>query len=662
MAAGARRLAAIVFTDVADYTAMAQADEAGTLRLVRALEGLIRPVLALHHGRHVKSMGDGLLLEFPSALEALQGAVEIQRRIHELPPTGGAPPVRLRIGIHLGDVEERDNDVLGDAVNIASRIESAAEPGSICFSSQVFDQVRNKVPYRLQGLGPTALKGLRSPVELYRVVLPWDGADRGTAVEGPSSLPRLAVLPLANISPDAKDEYFADGLTEELIAVLSRIQGLRVIARTSVSHYKSTSRTIAQIGEELGVTSVLEGSVRKAGNRLRITLQLIDVASQEHRWAESYDRELDDVFAIQSQVAEQTASALRLELLGRERDALRRRPTSNMEAYQHFLQGIFAYHQTFAEMTPRNVERTVGYFEAALAADPQFAAAHAYIANILIAAGGEEMPSREAFARARRSVDRALELDASSSEAWSARGNLLLQAETNWEGAEQALRTAISLNPSNSSAHFWYGFLLGSLQRYDEALREFESVVQLDPLWGSSGLMVIRGHQLSGDFERAAQLASQLIDRHPDLPWFHIILADILLGQGRPEEARKELRLAEGPAPRPFLTWVRAALLASLGEPGEARRILAEREVNPHRPYVRATRVAGLYLAVGERERALALLERDTEEGERTLWIDYQLPWFDPVRDDPRFVTLLRELRLPTTPPGRLRTPKTGSQ
>jgi len=335
--ASVRRLSAIMFTDVVGSTASAQANEAEALKLRDEQAGLVRPLFAAHHGREVKSMGDGFLSEFDSALRAVQCAIDIQQHLHERNSQAGVTPIELRIGIHLGDVEQRDTDIFGDAVNIASRVEPLASPGGICISGEVFSQIRNKIPNKFEKLPPTALKGVQAPVDIYRIALPWVTRDAPASSGGPTG---IAILPFANISPDPKDEYFADGLTEELITVLSQIRELRVIARSSVTPYKSTSKGVAQIGAELGVSSILEGSVRKAGSQLRITAQLIDVASQGHVWANSYNRELTDVFAVQVELAQQVADALRVELRASERAQIAARPMVKPDSYLSYLKGL----------------------------------------------------------------------------------------------------------------------------------------------------------------------------------------------------------------------------------------------------------------------------------------------------------------------------------
>ncbi|MFZ1023453.1 MAG: adenylate/guanylate cyclase domain-containing protein, partial [Thermoplasmata archaeon] len=285
--ASTRRLSAIMFTDMVGSTSSAQANEAEALKLRDEQASLVRPLFAAHQGREIKSMGDGFLSEFGSALRAVQCAIDIQQHLHERNSQPGTPPIQLRIGIHLGDVEQRESDIFGDAVNIASRIEPLAAPGGVCISGEVFSQVRNKIPNTLEKLPPTALKGLRISVDIYRVLLPWNGREASFSSNDPALLDtnRIAVLPFVSMSPDPNDEYFADGLTEELIANLALVKGLKVIARTSVMEYKKKDKHVSEIGKELGVGTIVEGSVRKAANRIRVTVQVIDVATEEHLWA-----------------------------------------------------------------------------------------------------------------------------------------------------------------------------------------------------------------------------------------------------------------------------------------------------------------------------------------------------------------------------------------
>jgi len=635
-----------MFTDVVGFTASAQADEAAALSRLREQEKIVRPLLAPYGGREIKSTGDGFLVEFESALKAIECAVEIQRRLRERNSKAPQAPIQLRIGIHVGDIEEAGGDIFGDAVNVASRIVPLADPGGVCVSEHVFAHVRNKTPYPFEKLGRKSLKGLREPIEVYSVGLPWD--DRRSSIRS-SSLPRLAVLPLVNISPDPKDEYFADGLTEELISVLSQIRGLRVIARTSVSQYKGTAKPIAQIGSELGVGSVLEGSVRKADSQLRITVQLIDVETEEHRWAHTYDRKLDNVFAIQAEVAERTAGALKVELLKSEREAIQETPTSSLAAYESYLRGIQAFREFTGpvgmhEKADREAER---YFDEAILEDPEFSAPLSYLANHLLGVMGITRSGKEILPRVRELVARALELNPNSSDAHTAAGNLAFQGDLDWTRAEAEFQQAIALNPSSSTARAWYGYLLGTLQRFDEAIKQDLVAIELDPLWLMPRNQLVGAHTCSGDLDGAITLLEKMSDAFRDAPRIRNSLAYHYALAGRADDALKIVEPWAGATDLDTRA-LRATVLAILGRPEEGRGLVAEWEAGRWPQYISLPSVAGAYAFWGETDKAVALLERDFREGDKVLWSVYQDPNFDQMRDDPRFVAFLKEMKLPT--------------
>ncbi len=636
-----RRLAAIMFTDTVGYSASSQTDESGTLRRLREQEELVRPLLKEYQGREIKSTGDGFLVEFDSALKAAQCAIEIQRRMHERNSQRNVVSVQLRIGIHLGDVEEHGDDIFGDAVNIAARVEPMADPGGVCVSGPVFDQVHHKIPNALEKLPPANLKNLRFPVDLYRIVLPWISQPSVTSRSGPI---RLAVLPLANISPDPTDEYFADGLTEELITVLSQLRDLRVIARTSVNLYRSTPKSVSQIGSELGVQAVLEGSVRKAGDQLRVTVQLIDVGTQEHTWANTFDRKLDNVFAVQAEIAERTARALLLELVGPDRDSLRKVPTADLAAYNFYLRGIHAVRQLGYE----GHQEAIGFFEKAFQSDPGFAAPYAHLANVLLSLAGETLSPKEAHPRAKELIAKALELDPNSSDVRTARGNLALQYDHDWVLAEGEFQRAISINPSNAIAHRWYSSLLVALQRFDEAVRELRTTIELDPLWELPRWRLKWILRRMGDTDSLIAHAEDARDRNPQDVWHHIRLAFAYIYAGRIADARRESEFpdSEPPDNNRKLNW--ALVWAWVGRTQDARRALRELEEASRTRYVSTEGIAEIHAVLGDKEKALEWLERNQGEGSSSLWAWYQSPAYDSMRDDPRFRSMLERLNLPT--------------
>jgi adenylate cyclase len=649
-----RQLAAIMFTDIAGYTQLAQSDEAGALRLLKEQEKLVRPLLATHSGRKVKGLGDGLLLEFENALDAVECAVEFQRAVRDRNSRDEVRPLSIRIGIHLGDVQRSGTDILGDAVNIASRIEPLAEVGGICLSEDVRSQVQNKVPYPMESVGQRNLKGIRSPVHVYRVVLPW--AQPVGSVKA-SEFPRIAILPLTNISPDPNDAYFADGLTEEMISTLAQVRGLRVISHTSVNQYKGTTKSVAQISAELGADHVLEGSVRKAGDQIRIAVQLIDARTDEHRWAQTYDRKLENIFAIQADVAESAAEALKVRLLQSEREAIRESPTSNLVAYQYYLRGLEAHRGiTDAGSSAEKVDReTQHYLERAIQEDPEFSAAYSALATHLIAVAGITRSAKGPFARARELVARALALNPNSSEAHTAEGNLAMQADQDWSRAEKEFQRAIALNPSSSPAHCWYGYLLRTLQRFPESVDEDRRAIEMDPLWILPWFQLGAVYENTHDWKAYVELVGKMTETFGDGPGVVFSRAWGLARTGRAQEAIEAIERLRA-LPDFVSRRNRATVLAQLGDLEEMRALVADREAGKIRGYTSPFILAADYAALGEKEKTLALLEREQREGDRFLWAHYQDVQFDSIRDDPRFITLLEEMNLPTTlfrPPAR---------
>jgi len=637
--AAERRLAAIVFTDIAGYTALSQQDEPAALGLLQEQERLVQALLQIHHGRKVKSIGDGLLLEFPDALDAVECAVDLQRHLYERNTRMGGTPLRVRVGIHVGDVEGVGQDILGDAVNIASRIEPLAEPGGVCLSVQVYDQVHNKTPYSLERLGPKSLKGVQGPVEIYRLVPAW-------AVEAAPAevFPKLAVLPFANISPDAKDEYFADGLTEELITVLAQLPELRVIARTSVMPYKTEPKPVTQVGKELGASTVLEGSVRKAGDRLRITVQLIDVASQEHTWAETYDRKLEDIFAVQAEVAKTVAMVLKLRL--RKADEVRlERPTEvRPDSYLAYLRGRYFLMRSYSEPSLKEAERA---FTQAIELDASNARAYSGLADVknLLGTFFQQERRAELNEAGRKLALRALELDPHLAEAHASLSAILYNAayEPDWVGAENEARIAISLNPSYSQARMLYANLLEEEARQDEALHQMRLARDADP---QSRVIVFHLVTLLYRLRRVDEMKTELESiRRLDSGWgYHAALSAYHAARSAFDSAVEEaLRAEEFPDEdgRTGPSFNRAFIYAMAGDKTRAKELL---DVLLRRPesWQSLGNMAELYAVLGDLDECFRLLTKAWDEYHALALHGLRLdPSFEAVRKDSRFVTLL---------------------
>src|SRR5436853_744302 len=488
-----------MFTDMVDYTTMSEKNEALTLTLLEEHRHLLRPVFARHGGLEVKTIGDGFLVEFASALEAVRCALEIQQLMFER--NQGVPSERkilLRIAVQLGDVEKRDGDVYGDAVNIASRIQPLADPGGICITQQVFDHVRNKDEFRTIALGQNQLKNVRLPTMVYRVLPPTEGTKltKSDALEPR----RVAALPLTIFSSDHEDEYFADGLTEEIINTLSSIPGLNVIARTSVMKYKQANKSVSEIGRELKVGTILEGSVRKARSRLRITIQLIDVGSEAPIWAQKYDRELEDVFKIQTDIAERVAEALKVQLLKENRKFIEEKAPEDIGAYILYLRGRYYW----SKRTKEDLEKAITYFGEAIKKDPNYALAHAGMADCYTLLGRNlYLPVKEAFEKARSYAYRALELNDNLAEAHTALAAVLMIYNWDWDLAEEQFKLAIQLNPNYANAHYLHSVLLQTRGRLQESVTAAGKAEVLDPLSPLIGMGVISAYFFSKQYDKA---------------------------------------------------------------------------------------------------------------------------------------------------------------
>ena len=566
-----RRLAAIMFTDMVGYTALGQRDESLSLALVEEQRKLIRSLLDRHNGREVKTIGDAFLIEFPSALDAARCAYGIQRAIREYNvQLSDERKLHLRVGIHLGDVVESGGDISGDAVNVASRIQPMAEDGGVCITRQVYDHVHNKLEIPLSNIGSRVLKNVSSPVELYKMVMPWEeqGLSKSAAVSPKFDRKRIAILPFSSLSPDSKDEYFADGLTEELISTISKVSGIRVVSRTSVIGYKNGTKKLSEIAGELSVGSLIEGSVRKAGNRIRVTVQLIDANTDEHLWSNSYDRELDDIFAIQSEISEQVARALRVRLRESERDRVSRGKTTNMSAYQNYLLGK----QLLLKESEESTKRAISLFELAVRLDPQFAEAYDGLARAYELLGHHShIPWNNSYEISKRMVEKALEIDGDLAEAHATLGFLFLVHEWNLTEAEKEFKRAIDLDPSNASAHRRYARCFAAQGKLDDAVAEAETALELDPLnqlnYSECGLM----YWLNGRDKEAFEVWDREKELFSDSDYVYFFPSLALLRDGKQAEAELELsHLSQRFLEEPLGIFLRGMLFANQGRREEA--------------------------------------------------------------------------------------------
>jgi len=577
-----RRLAAILAADVAGYSRLMGLDEEGTHERLKAhFRELVEPKIKGHRGRIVKNTGDGVLAEFASVLDAARCAVEIQRAMEDREPeVPDEQHIRFRIGINLGDVIVEADDIFGDGVNVAARLEALAAPGGICVSRMVRDQIRDKLPCPFEDMGEQSVKNIARPVRVYalrpegKAGSPTVSVSSTTSSPPPVVAPRLSivVLPFTNLSDDPKQQYFADGITEDLTTDLSRITGMLVISRNTAFTYRNKPVDTKLIGRELAVRYVLEGSVRRSGNQVRVNAQLIDAERDAHLWAERFDRDTNDLFALQDEITRRIAVTLSLELVRAEVA----RPTQHPDALDYILRGRAAWLNS-----PSRESRAeqVSLFERALALDPQSVAAKSQLAIVL----------------AVRVMD-----------------NMTDTASADMMRAEDLAGQVLAASPHSVVAHIAKGLVLSAQRRFAEAIPEFETVLALNGNWVGALHSLGQCKLYTGSIEEAIPLverAIRLSPRDPLTGYYHQLIGLVHLLQSRADEAVIWLEKARNAIPtHPGIHAQLASAYALDGETERASAELAEaRRLSPDDRYssIAGLRALGNYGALVPKTRAL---------------------------------------------------------
>lgn len=558
-----RRLSAILAADVAGYSRLMHNDEEAThAKLTALLAGGVEPAIAQHGGRIVKNTGDGFLAEFPSAVEAVRAAMQFQSRINELTSDDAEDRrILFRVGLNIGDIIVEAHDIFGDGVNIAARLESIAEPGGICISQTVFNHARDKVPFDVEEAGEQTLKNIARPVHVYRIII---GPGPRTATpkhEVPAlalpDKPSVAVLPLTNMSGDPEQEFISDGIAEDVITALSRYPSLFVIARNSSFTYKGRAVDVRQVGRELGVRYVLEGSVRKAGSRIRMTAQLIEAATSNHVWAERYDRDLADVFAMQDELTEALTTALAPAIADAELRRAMRKPPGSLDAWAAYQRGLWHLSKATAE----DDESAENFFRQAIDLDPTFGGSYSALALYQLQAAAlyqkiglpDAQRSAEALAR------RAVALDGADAEARSCLG-WALQARGEADDALAEIERALSMSPNLAIAHGHRGATLIFAGRPKEGVTALNACIRLDPRDPYLAVRLLHiacGLYFCGEYEASIEAAKRLIRSYPDFPMIYRWSAAALGQLGRTTEAKEELEKAVSRAPGALDMYVR---------------------------------------------------------------------------------------------------------
>jgi len=701
-----RKLAAIMFTDMVGYSALAQRDDKLALELLEEHRRLLREIFPRFHGTEIKTIGDAFLVEFGSALEAAQCAIEIQRtlakRNHDVTRDRR---IELKIGIHIGDVVHRQGDVYGDGVNIASRIEALAGAGGICVSMDVERQIRNALEARFEKFGSADLKNISLPMDLFRIVLPWESGGKperplpskksqlallaavavvvlvalvfgwwlmqrsrrdyqssSTAAANvvPAAAPKaadqnsVAVLPFVNLSDDKGSEYFSDGVSEELLTVLQKIPGLHVAARTSAFSFKGKNATAQEIGQKLGVAYLVDGSVRKSGEAVRIAARLARADTGEELWSENFTRNLKDVFAVQSELAETIVAQVRDRLTGgaaapadkekiqAEVQAAEKGGTKNVEAHQLYLQGRF-YENRHSEKSAREA---LAAYQHATELDPGFALAWAGVAgtNVWLAAfateGGQKTFDAH-LSSARDAVTRALSIEPNLPEAFLARGSIETNFDFNWNGAAQTLSKALALAPADPSIVIAAGNLEIARGNMDRAIELYRKAVDLDPVNPQARAFLAFNLAATKRFAEARAEFPRVVELNPAAPWAHAGLGLSYLLENKFEEAATAAQADAG-------DWARLLIVACArwGQKKIPEADAALAQLTKDFAETAAYQIAEVHAYRGDKDKAFEWLERARRQRDPGLASLRKDPLLTNLHDDPRWNAFLHKMGL----------------
>jgi adenylate cyclase len=550
-----RKLAAIFAADIAGYSRLMARDELGTLARLKACRAIIDELIVSHRGRIFNTAGDSVIADFASAVDAVQCAVAVQAAIVTENAGGtGDEPMQFRIGVHVGDVMVDGNNLLGDGVNIAARIEALAEPGTICISGTAHDHIRNKLPLDFDDLGEQQVKNIAQAIRVYRVQTGTTAAPTSAPLPLPDK-PSIAVLPFQNMSGDPEQEYFADGMVEEINTALSKIRWFFVIARNSTFTYKGRAVDVKQVGRELGVRYVLEGSVRKSGNRIRVTAQLVEAETGKHVWAERYDRDLADIFTVQDEITERVVAAIEPELYAAEQVRSQNKPPDNLDAWECVIRAL----SLIGQSTHNENTEAEALCHRAIVITPGYGKAHSLLAWALLRRSDWSGDIKTIVPEASAEAQIALGLDERDPWAHLARGFVLFRMRQQVE-ATRAFRRALALNPNFALAHARLAASLAMQGAHKEAVDSAEHALRLSPRDRSVGnyasIAIATVHFAAGRYAECVTWARNVIEKSPEAIPGHFFLTAALAMEGdltAAAEARDTLLRLR---PDYSLTWV----------------------------------------------------------------------------------------------------------
>jgi adenylate cyclase len=638
---GIRILAAIMFTDIVGYTAMMQENEANAKSLRDRHRNVLENETLMHRGKILQYYGDGTLSIFGSAIEAVKCAVEIQKEFNK------EPKIPLRIGIHLGDIVYEDSGVYGDGVNVTARIQSLSVPGGVLISEKVFDEIKNQDNLNCISLGEFELKNVKRPLEIYALTGEGINTPDIQTVKEQAGFHKksIAVLPFINMSADPENEYFSDGITEEIINALTKVKGLRVTSRTSSFKFKNKNEDIREIGNQLNVNTVLEGSVRKAGNRVRVTAQLINTNDGYHHWSEVYDRKLEDIFALQDEVSLAITKQLQ-ETLSAEtkKEHLVKPYTKNIKAYNHYLKGLYYWNK----WTPTSMNKAIGFFQEAIMKEPDFALPYAGLANCYsyLGAYGIVKP-REAYPKAREAALKALTLDNTRFEPFVALALVKFFYDWDWEGTENDFRFLLKNYSGYADVHYAYALFLMSTGKFTEAVLQMEKAHMIDPLSLPINMYLATAYSHIGRYQEAIDQINKTLELDPDFQSAYYQLGVIYHMKGEIQksiETFEKLYTSTGHS---------VACLSYLGyaysQSGDREKVISylaelHERSNPEKQISLNFDFAVVYAGLGEYEKSLDYLDMAYEEKLGGLVFIKNSPLFKHLKDHPRFITLLKKM------------------
>ena len=669
-----RQLAAIMFADISGYTALMQQDEQKALVLITRFKEVLQKTAREHLGKIVQYFGDGCLLAFDSSATGVECALALQKEFNK------TPKVPVRIGLHLGDVIFRNENVFGDGVNIASRIESLGVPGAILISKPIRDQVKNKSEFRLTSLGLFDFKNVDERMEVFALandglVVPqrkmmegklkkkdfqkrnivwiisitlivfsafliYKNFFSGSKFTGKEK--SIAVLPFANMSSDKENEYFSDGMTEEITTQLSKIADLKVIARSSAMLYKGSKKSIKEIASELHVAAILEGSVQKKGNAVKITAQLIDANTQEHIWADKYEKDLKDIFSIQNEVASHIALALQAKLFRAIENKGMTKETNNLEAYNLYLKGRYYLNKGKED----DLQKALEYFGQAIQKDNAYAKAYAGQADVYLMLGEfEYLPGIEAWPKAEAAVKKALELDETLADAHNSFGHLSIHLN-NWAVAKRELDRAIALSPTHAEAHHFMSQYLAAIGNMDKSIEEILLAQELDPLSLLVSSNVGQQFYRARRMDEAMELLKKTLEMQSDYPRAHRNLARVYMAKGMYKEAISEFEKSLSAAKdNPTVLGFLGNAYGRIGEKDKALKILSDLKTMSTKKNI-AGEIALIHIGLGEKDLAFEWLDKAVKELSVVLLQIKVDPEFDSIRNDPRYNPLLKKMGL----------------